>query len=58
MMTDEVLKELWAVKDAIARDHNYDIDRLADYFFQKQSFCRSKFRRSDTDMEVTKCQRS
>ena len=32
MMKDEVITELWAVKDAIAREHNYDIDGLFRYF--------------------------
>lgn len=31
-MKDEVMTELWAVKDAIAREHNYDIDALFLYF--------------------------
>ncbi|MCF6286310.1 MAG: hypothetical protein L3K26_14135 [Candidatus Hydrogenedentes bacterium] len=32
MTKDEVITELWAVKDAIAREHNYDIDALFRYF--------------------------
>jgi len=27
-MPDEILQELWRVKDAIAREHRYDIDAL------------------------------
>lgn len=27
-MADEIIEELWRVKDAIAREHGYDIDRL------------------------------
>lgn len=25
-MVDEIIKELWDIKDSIARDHGYDID--------------------------------
>ena len=28
-MTDEIIKELWHIKDDIAREHGYDLDRLA-----------------------------
>jgi hypothetical protein len=28
-MTDEIIKELWQIKDDIAREHGYDLDRLA-----------------------------
>lgn len=27
-MTDEIIKELWGIKDDIARDHGYDLDQL------------------------------
>ncbi len=27
-MPDEVMKELWEIKDSIAREHGYDIDAL------------------------------
>ena len=27
-MADEIIKELWEVKDAIAQEHGYDIDAL------------------------------
>lgn len=36
-MTDDVLKELWAIKDNIAKEHDYKIDQLAKFFLQKQS---------------------
>ena len=29
-MVDEVLEELWRVKDEIAREHDYDVRRLAE----------------------------
>ncbi|MBK8752319.1 MAG: hypothetical protein IPL99_12045 [Candidatus Competibacteraceae bacterium] len=28
-MTDEIINELWRIKDDIAREHRYDLDRLA-----------------------------
>lgn len=31
-MADEIIEEVWRVKDEIAREHGYDIDRLAAYF--------------------------
>ena len=36
-MTDEVLKELWDTKDSIAKEYGYNIDRLADYYLNKQA---------------------
>ena len=30
-MSDEIIKELWQVKDDIAREHNHDVRRLAEY---------------------------
>lgn len=31
-MTDEVLKELWNIKDNIAKEHAYNIDSLVAYY--------------------------
>lgn len=28
-MTDEIIQELWRIKDAIASEHGYDLDALA-----------------------------
>ncbi|MCF6286311.1 MAG: hypothetical protein L3K26_14140 [Candidatus Hydrogenedentes bacterium] len=28
-MPDEIIEELWRIKDAIAQEHNYDFRRLA-----------------------------
>ncbi len=28
-MSDEIIEELWKIKDGIAREHGYDIERLA-----------------------------
>ena len=35
-MATEVLTELWNVKDSIAKEHDYDIDKLAKYLRKKQ----------------------
>jgi hypothetical protein len=51
-MTDEVLEELWATKDDIAKEHGYDIDELAEYFLQKQSPRRGRFHRDERDMKA------
>jgi hypothetical protein len=29
-MADEIIEELWAAKDAIAKEADYDIDKLVD----------------------------
>ena len=34
-MVDETLKELWAIKDDIAREHGYDLDALVAYLRSK-----------------------
>ena len=28
-MKDEIIEEVWRAKEAIARSHNYDLDKLA-----------------------------
>ncbi len=30
-MADEIIKELWKVKDTIAREYEYDLDALIDH---------------------------
>ncbi len=35
-MTDEIIKELWHIKDNIARDYGYDLDALAAYLQGKE----------------------
>ena len=35
-MADEIIEELWAVKDRIAREHGYDVDALVAYLRAKQ----------------------
>jgi len=51
-MTDEVLRELWAIKDNIAKEHGYNIDELAEYFLQKQSSRRDRFHRDGRNMKA------
>ena len=31
-MADEIIREVWRIKDEIAREHGNDIDRLVAYF--------------------------
>ena len=38
-MIDTILKDLWAVKDNIAREHNYDLDKLVAYLQIKSDSC-------------------
>ncbi|KOR31807.1 hypothetical protein TI05_11265 [Achromatium sp. WMS3] len=35
-MTDKIMKELWDIKDNIAKEYSYDIDKLAEYYLKKQ----------------------
>ena len=35
-MSDEVIEELWRIKDEIAREHGYDIESLAAYLQSKE----------------------
>jgi hypothetical protein len=36
-MADMIIKELWGIKDEIAKEHGYDIDRLVSHFIAKRS---------------------
>ncbi|MFO1434619.1 MAG: hypothetical protein U1F76_31815 [Candidatus Competibacteraceae bacterium] len=35
-MTDEIIEELWRIKDNIARDHGYNLDTLVAYLRSKE----------------------
>ena len=35
-MSDEIIEELWRIKDSIAREHGYDIEALAAYLRSKK----------------------
>ena len=35
-MTDQIIRELWYVKDKIAQDHGYDLDTLVAYLQSKE----------------------
>ena len=30
-MSDEIIKELWKIKDSVAREYGYDVDRIVAY---------------------------
>ena len=34
-MSDEIIEELWQIKDSIAREHDYDIESLVAYLQSK-----------------------
>ena len=36
MMPDEIIKELWQIKDSIAREHGYDIRALVAHLQSKK----------------------
>jgi hypothetical protein len=36
-MTDQTLKELWKIKDDIAKEHGYDLDSLVRYLRSKHT---------------------
>ena len=35
-MSDEIIKELWQIKDSIARDHGYDLEALVAHLQTKK----------------------
>jgi len=35
-MADEIIRELWTVKDNIASEHNYDLNNLVKYLREKK----------------------
>ena len=35
-MSDEIIKELWQIKDSIARKHGYDIEALVAHLQSKE----------------------
>lgn len=35
-MADEIIRELWQIKDDIASKHNYDLKKLVKYLQQKE----------------------
>ena len=36
-MTDEIMQELWAIKDAISKEADYDVDKLCRQLKQRQA---------------------
>ena len=41
---DEIVEEVWRIKDEIAWEHGYDLDRLGAYFRERE---RQRARRED-----------
>jgi hypothetical protein len=35
-MADEIIEELWAIKDEIAKEADYDVDKLIDLLEERQ----------------------
>lgn len=35
-MSDEIIKDLWEIKDSIAREHGYDVEKLVAYLRTRQ----------------------
>ena len=35
-MPDEMIEEVWRIKDELAREHGYDVDRLGAYFRERE----------------------
>ena len=35
-MSDEIIKELWQIKDSIAREHGYDIKRIVAHLRKRE----------------------
>ena len=56
-MTDEIMKELWEIKDNIAREHGYDVRRIVAHLQTKQRprviRCRSARLAFGGNIEVT-----
>lgn len=46
-MTDQTLKELWKIKDDIAKEHGYDLDSLVRYLRSKHTAGDASASRSD-----------
>ena len=51
-MADEIIEELWRIKDDMAREHNYDIRALAAYLQQKDE---DKHARDSTMKILNEC---
>lgn len=35
-MTDEIIQDLWQIKDHIAKEHGYNIDSLVEYLRKRE----------------------
>jgi hypothetical protein len=46
-MADEIMKELWAIKDALAKEADYDVDKLVELIQARQ---KQRKENSSTDL--------
>ena len=53
MMADEIIAEVWRIKDEIAREHGYDVDRLGAYFRERERQRAQRERKSAGTAEGT-----
>jgi hypothetical protein len=53
-MADEIIEELWAIKDEIAKEADYDVDKLIDLLQEKQER-REESTPSNSGRENTAC---
>ncbi|WPD24604.1 MAG: hypothetical protein SD837_08565 [Candidatus Electrothrix scaldis] len=58
MMIDEILQELRAVKDKIAKEYSYSLDDLAEYYSQKQMNNPEKFYQGKKNIKTEQVARS
>ena len=53
MMHDEIIEELWGIKDGIAREHGHDVRRLAEYLQGRSRAVRDGTVDGHSDGEMT-----
>ena len=52
-MPDEIIEELWGIKDSIAREHGNDVRRLAAYLQSKKDADRTRGPKQDGILPAT-----
>ena len=57
-MPDEIIEELWKIKDSIAREHNYDIRALAAHLQSKKEAKRARAGDLDSEKEMLRTDKS
>ena len=48
MMSDEIIEELWRIKDSVAREHGHDVKKLAAYLRSSKRAKRERTEDTDT----------